>query len=546
MESLGPREVFFLNQATTEHSAAVWQRHLFAVTLSAFTALVACYCIDLIVFTTRCIDQSWYLYAAQRVLAGAHISGPDLVEPNPPLIIWFSVVPAILGHLLHLDAYLMLKIVVFLMIAGSVAWCARIFRVSGIAQSRACLFIAIASVLSAEIFMSGYVLGEREHLLIVLILPYILSAVLSVRGARSSLSFAELCAIGIAAGIAVCFKPQQLLILLFLELFLAISARNLKRLFSPDLLCAVLAIFLYTEIVSVAVPQYFTATLPLARETYWAFQSHGPTGLIRQELVFDLLFIASALILIFGRKKLRQPIIPGAFLTCSLAASVAYYVQQTGSSYRVYPQQALLLLAILWIAIDLIPPQTLAIWRPDSTFAVSALIFALLLVPPSIVIGRTLKQFESLNWGIPEDAFSKYPPGTPVLVLSTALGAFPALERNHLAWASRGPCLWMLPAIIQNEAFQAGGPKPKKILPPALVKSLATQTRTDTAEDIHKWKPVVVMVEKCPKSHPCWGLSKFDFNALTWFLQGAAFAAEWQHYRFQSTEGNYNIYTRID
>lgn len=542
----GATRPFFLNQTTTERATPVWQRQLFTLALAAFTALVVCYCIDLIIFTTRCIDQSWLLYAAQRVLAGAHISGPELVEPNPPLVIWFSVVPAFLGHLLHLDAYLMLKIVVFLMMAGSVAWCARILRHSGIAQPRTHLFIATASVLSAEIFMSGYVVGEREHLLIILILPYVLSAVLSVRGARSTLSFAELCFLGVAAGLAVCFKPQQLLILLCFELFLAICARSLKRLLSPDLLCAALAIFLYIELVSVAVPRYFIATLPLVRETYWAFQSHATTELIKQQPVFDLLFILTALTLILGRKKLRQPIMPGAFLACSLAASIAYYAQHTGASYRAYPQQALLLLAILWIAIDLVPYQIITSWNPDSAFVVSALIVALLLVPPSIVLGRTIKQFESLNWGIPKDAFAKYPPGTSVLVLSTALGAFPALERNHLIWASRGPCLWMLPANIQNEIFRAGGPKPKKILPPDVLSSLAIQTRTDTAKDIQRWKPVVVLVEQCPKSHPCWGLRNIDFNALNWFLQGPAFAAEWQHYRFQATEGNYNIYTRGD
>lgn len=535
-----------MNQPTTERATPVWQRQLFTVALAAFTALIVCYCIDLIIFTTRCIDQSWLLYAAQRVLAGAHISGPELVEPNPPLTIWFSVVPAYLANVLHIDAYLMLKIVVFLMIAGSVAWCARIIRIAGIAQSRTHLFIATASVLSAEIFMSGYVVGEREHLLIILILPYILSAVFSAHGARSRLSFAEHCTLGIAAGIALCFKPQQLLILLCFELFLAICTRSLKRLLSPDLLCAALAIFLYTELVSAAVPQYFTATLPLVRETYWAFQSRSTIELIKQEPVFDLLFILTALILILGRKKLRRPIVPGAFLACSLAASIAYYAQHTGASYRAYPQQALLLLAILWIAMDLVPYQIIANWKPDSAFAVSTLIVALLLVPPSIVIGRTLKQFESLNWGIPKDAFANYPPGTSVLVLSTALGAFPALERNHLVWASRGPCLWMLPAIIQNEIFQAGGPKPKKVLSPALISSLATQTRAHTAQDIHRWKPVVVLVEQCPKSHPCWGLKSIDFDALKWFRQGPAFTAEWQHYRFQSAEGNYNIYVRAD
>lgn len=533
-----------MSQIITERSEATWQRHLLSLALAAFTALIVCYCIDLITYTARCIDQSWYLYAAQRLLAGAHIYGSELVDPNPPLIIWFSVVPAFLGHLLHLDTYLMLKVVVFLMIIGSVAWCARTLRISGIAQSRTHLLIGIASVLSAEIFMSGYVLGEREHLVVILILPYILSAVLSMHGKQSRPPFAELCALGVAAGVAVCFKPQQVLMLAGLELFLAAWRRTLKRLFSPDFLCAALAIFLYIELISVAAPRYLSATMPLARETYWAVAYFSTWDLIKQEPVFDVLFILTALILILSWKKLRMPIVPGAFLACSLAASVAYCAQHTGSSYRLYPQDASLLLAILWIAMDLAPDQIIIDWKLDSTFAVSMLIFALLLVPASIAIGRTLEQFESLNWGIPRDVFAQYPPETPVLVLSTALGAFPTVEHSHLIWASRAPCLWMLPAIIQNEVFQAGGPRPKKILPPALVGSLAAQTRTETAEDFRRWKPSVVMVEQCHKSHSCWGLRNIDFDTLNWFLRSPAFAAEWSHYTYQSSRNNLDIYTR--
>lgn len=533
-----------MNQVATESAESVWQRQLFTLALAGFTALIVCYCIDLIFYTSRCIDQSWYLYAAQRVLAGSHVYRTELVEPNPPLIIWFSIVPAFFAHLLHLDAYLMLKFFVFLMIAGSVGWCTRILLIHGIAQSRTRLFIGTASVLSAEIFLSGYVVGEREHLLVILILPYILSAALSTPRPLSGPSFFELCALGIAAGIAVCFKPQQVLILGCLEIFLAVWTRSLKRLFSPDLVCAVLAILLSIETVSFAVPRYFTSTLPLVRETYWAVGSFSAWQLIRQEPIFDALFILTALVLSLGWRKLRMPLVPGAFLVCSLAASVAYYAQHTGSSYRAYPQEALLLLAILWGAADLMPSKILVNWKPDSVFFVSALIIALLLVPPSMVIGQSVKRFESLNWGIPRDVLVQYPPRTPVLVLSIALGALSQVEQRDLIWASRGPSLWMLPGIVQNEVFEAGGPRPTMILPPSVVKSLAAQTRTDAAEDLHRWKPVVVMVEQCHISHPCWGLRNVDFDTLRWLLRSPEFAAEWAHYTRQSGRDNFDVYTR--
>src|ERR1700744_385756 len=43
-------------------------------------------------------DQLWCLYAAQHVMDGTRLYGPELLESNPPLILWLSMVPAALSH----------------------------------------------------------------------------------------------------------------------------------------------------------------------------------------------------------------------------------------------------------------------------------------------------------------------------------------------------------------------------------------------------------------------------------------------------------------
>ncbi|MGI4757803.1 MAG: hypothetical protein ACRYGF_13245, partial [Janthinobacterium lividum] len=42
-------------------------------------------------------DQAYLLYAAQQMLHGVQLDGPRLIETNPPLIVWFSIVPAALA-----------------------------------------------------------------------------------------------------------------------------------------------------------------------------------------------------------------------------------------------------------------------------------------------------------------------------------------------------------------------------------------------------------------------------------------------------------------
>jgi hypothetical protein len=103
----------------------------------------------------------------------------------------------------------------------------------------------------------------------------------------------------------------------------------------------------------------------------------------------------------------------------------------------------------------------------------------------------------------------------------------------------------MVPAIIQNESFEAGGTRPKKILAPPLVKSLAARLQTDTAEDFRRWKPSVVIVQQChANKYTCLGLSGINFDPLSWFLQSSEFANEWKHYSYQSSRGDYVVYVR--
>ncbi|HTW45925.1 MAG TPA: hypothetical protein VMD58_10295 [Acidobacteriaceae bacterium] len=518
---------------------------LFTILLAAWTALLLWYLAVLFIAGLRVNDQSMYLYFAQHVLSGVHISGPQLVEVDPPMVIWFSIVPVLLARLLHLSPYLMLKVVVFLMVVASVSLSGRILRVAGIAGSRTLLFPKIASILTAEIFMTGYVLGEHEHLLVILILPYVLSA---AADAGTRIAYSELCAIGLIAGIGVCFKPQQVLLLIALELFLAAWTRSLRRLLAPDFLCAMLAVFTYIAAVSIAAPLYFTATIPLLRDTYWGMGTYSTGDLIKQQPVFDVLFVLAVLAFIFivNRKKSRLPVIPGAFLACSLGACIAYCAQHYPVEYRAYPQRAFLLLAVLWIAMELTPVDLAASWRPNSAFAVSALIFTLLLLPLSKPAAGVLG-YVPYNWRVPDTVFAQYSPQTPVLLISITPDAPPAVLRDHLIWASRFAHFWMLPAIIRNERFEAGGPKPKRILPPALVSKLALLTRTETAEDFRRWKPSVVIVQQCQSSKSdCLGLAHLDFDPLAWFLKSPAFAVEWSHYRLQTTYGNYDVYTRTN
>jgi hypothetical protein len=536
-------------EALEERQTSLWLRRLFILlvllVVSTWTALLLVRLIDLLVYACPDHDQSWYLYAAQRVIAGAQLYGPRLVETNPPLIIWFSTLPVFLGHLLHLDPGFLLKGIVIVLILGSVAWSARIVRAAGLADLPLFFYLVACTVLTAETFVNGLDIGQREHLLVILLLPYILFAAC---GSAAKLSLAERCVLGMVAGIAVCFKPQQVLVLVGLELFLVVWTRSLRRLISPGLLAAVLTVFAYLVLVRLAAPLYFSRMVPLLRDTYWAYGPKSALSLITGKMHFNVIFLLVFLVFLLLRRKLRLAGVTCAFLVCTLGSSLAFDIQHTGWSYQFYPQRAFLLLAILCIMIDFLSPAMKPL-PANRTFgpaiAVSTLIFLAVFLPALILHRRSEAKLEARRKPDLDTIFAKYPPQTPVFLFATSLEAFPALSQYHLVWASRFPCLWMLPAIVRNELAAAAGAVPQKVLSPEVVKSLAAMQRADTTEDLHDWKPELVVVKHCHTTAPCQGLEHLDFDTLAWFLKSSGFAAEWANYRQQASQGDFDVYTRI-
>lgn len=524
----------------------IWLRRLFTLFLAAWTVILFFHLVNFFVYTSPNQDQTWLLYAAQRVLGGARLYGSQVVESNPPLIVWFSTVPVFIAHLFHLDSVVMLKLFVALMIAGSVAWCGRILRAAGAAQSPAGFYFALFSILSAEVSLSGYDSGQREHLLIILILPYVVSAIC---GRASRLPRVEFFALGIAAGLAVCLKPQQILILIGLEIFLAAWNRSLRRLGSPDLLAAIVTVFVYIALVRLVTPLYFSTIVPLLRQTYWAFGSYSIWSLIKMKASFGVVFLAVLAIFLWRKHTLQFPIATGAFLSCSLAASLAFDLQHKGWSYQFDPQRAFLLLAILSLLADLFSPavrNATTNWKFDRLYAAVTIVLILMLLAPFLNYARRGARLEAARRPYPAEIMDQYPPQTTAYVFTTDLrDSFPATAQDHLIWASRFNHLWMLPAIVENEQAQTGGPTPQKLMPPATVQQLAALLRGQITEDFQRWKPAVVIVKRCSKATPCLGMEGVTFDPLPWFLQSPGFAAQWANYRLQQSHGDFEVYTRV-
>lgn len=539
----------FFKKETTEarENAARWFLHrystqpvfrfsfLFAVCAAA--ALFFDYAVQCMVFAHPAYDQSWFLYAASRILGGATLYGPRLTEVNPPLIIWFSVIPNLLASAIHISPTLALKIVVSALIFASAGWCTRTMRAGGLIASPWLLCLCFIAIAAAEVTLDSSIVAQREQLIAILVLPYLVYAVCR---AKVHFGVAERMALGVAAGIGVCFKPQQVLIVICFELFWLAWSFDLHLLLRAELIAFAMAIVAYSLTVYFATP-YITHMVPLLKETFWAYGEDSTRALLRGFLSRDRLIVAM-LAWVAVRRYLRYPVAPLALLAASFGAALAFFVQHTNWSNHFFPSRVFLFCAVGWMAIDLLSALS-SVKLPVGTVAGITFFLVAAFLPAFLAQGM---RANSEPWGgvYVANALAQYPPGTTVYVFTTGLAEFDDVYKDHLIWGSRYAHLWMIPAIAQSEAGLAGGPVPRKLLTPDQVHQLAATQRSDTAEDLALYKPSVVIVEHCIPPVQCQALVDINFDMLGWFLRSPAFAAEWSHYHLKSGDGRYQIYTR--
>src|SRR5262249_1902721 len=119
-------------------------------------------------------DVAWILHSAGRVLAGERLY-VDLVEGNPPLIVWLHFAPIWLARAAGTSEILAVRILVLLVIAGSLMLTGRTLR--RIAPDRPAGRLLVLGVAFFVLLpMAGYDFGQREHLLFVMVLPYLFMA----------------------------------------------------------------------------------------------------------------------------------------------------------------------------------------------------------------------------------------------------------------------------------------------------------------------------------------------------------------------------------
>ncbi len=486
-------------------------------------------------------DQSWLLYAAGQVLDGARI-GTDIVETNPPTIIWLSEIPMALSCLLDMPPDTAMKMCLGLLVLLSAAWSGSLVRrIPRAGSGPMAIWVAMGIAYATTVY-SWTDVGQREYIMVLLVLPYLITAAIRLDGV-SPLRWQGIAA-GVAALVGFSMKPQHLVVIAGVEFLLACRGGWRRSFLRPEVAGAVLAGLAYIAVIAIFAPDYVTKVVPLAYRAYLGYQNAPILALIEPRRTAKI----AALLLLWAiiRRRLEYRALCDVFTIAAVGSTIAYLIQHKGWQYQFLPADAffILLLAVMlaegfirWTAPLQVP--RLGARMASLTALVSCLVVGFLYYP--LHSAKAAADVDINRVAAQEAILAALPTGTTIAVLGPNYASiFDYVLKYRLKWGMRMEGFWTLEALFNAEKTRDGESSERS----ARLSDVAHWTRTAAEEDLKRRKPSLVLVERCADPTISCGtsVSLREVDILQWFRADPIFTAYWADYQRCGQVGYYDVW----
>ncbi|MEL6648599.1 MAG: hypothetical protein AAFQ05_13045 [Pseudomonadota bacterium] len=449
-------------------------------------------------------DVAWVLNSSERLLDGGTF-GRDIVASNPPLIWWVNAPVAGLAQMIGADPVNVFRAVVLTLIAGVLALLKHGLDRTVEAPARAGILVFLSLMLTLGAHRD---FGQREHLAVILTLPWLLLVV-----GRDVPRFYGTLA-GIAAGIAICFKPHFLAVPALVWAYVALRERSARPVLTSATAALLLTGVIYVAATWLFARPYLTEVVPMISQVYWGFE-HAMSDVVLSDPAPTLLtLVALGLAWRGGWQALPS-------LTALAAAGflIAAIVQSKGYSYHFYPPLAFAMLSLLLTALA----PVARIMRAMAGMALMAgvaltTLYASLHMTNLSATGpygqRTACLVNMVQTHVPDGAgfmaFSTHPyPG------------FPVANYADRTWVAATNSRLFLPSIVRLRARADLSQDAARVL------ALAETAERDLAlKDLQK-RPHLVFVDARERRH---AIDRLEMDFIAFYTEDARFARLWEGY----------------
>jgi hypothetical protein len=404
-------------------------------------------------------DIAWLLYVARRWMAGRELY-IDVVEVNPPLIIWISAIPIQIARLLDADSQIVVMPMFVIAVLGCAWWTSRLLHQRG--GTLAEPLPVFAAIGSALLILPAGDLGQREHLLVAAFLPYLVLFTRTLDGwALSGRALdgravggwpdtwvASLVA-GVLAGLGCALKPRYAGVFVVLECLALMRGLRPWRVMP---FAAAITLAGYAGLVAIVCPAYLQRAVPMALALYGA--TDVPFLNLVSESALLLVGEAVAIVLLWMRRKTLPDFnLMLTLVVFAAASTVVCFVDGKDWYYHRLPATVTTVLALmLWTATELVQRR----WRIRLPLMAG-------LVAVAVFCGASIQRLE------PEAAEAVEPKQGAVDRLETILRSqhartyiafsewialgFPVVNETGVTWASRFDSMWALKGEIWRARF---------------------------------------------------------------------------------------------
>jgi len=395
-------------------------------------------------------DIAWLLYVARRWMAGRELY-IDVIEVNPPLIVWISAIPISLARWLNVDTQFVAMAVFIAAVLACAWWGSSLLRGNGgIFADRLPVFALIGSVFL--IFPAGD-LGQREHLLVAAFLPYLVLFARRLEGVGASIVASVVA--GILAGFGCALKPRYAAVFAVLECLALI--RGLRPWRAMPIIAGA-SLLGYAGLVAMLCPAYLRRAVPLALALYGATDVPFQTLLSDSALLIGGQLVAIALYWL-RRRTLAEDNLMLTLVVFAVTSTAICFVDGKDWYYHRLPATIITVLAlVLWGVLEGIRyRRSIRLPLLIATFVVCVFCFSALerlepsveeAVEPQHTTEAHLEDIIRTEHARTYIAFSEW----------IALG-FPVVNETGVAWASRFDSMWALKGEVWRARFDPSAAK---------------------------------------------------------------------------------------
>ena len=434
-------------------------------------------------------DAAWILYCAGRVLDGARLYR-DIVEINPPLVFWLNLPVVGAARLTGLSEVLVFRLVVVLLAIASLGLSARLLPLAWRGGSRLgplAVLVALSAVLLP--MPAGY-FGQREHLTLALVVPYLFTAAAEAQGQPPSRGLRVTA--GLAAALGFALKPHFLVVWAGVILYgWAREGRRYRWLGAINLTIA-LGLAAYGIVVLVASREYLGIVSALGG-AYQRFAAH-PVLAIMTRGSLPLSVLATLVAYLAFRRIVSEQIFADHLAVAAAGFLLAVVLQGKGFGYHylvAIGASVLLLVTVLFARSERGGPLLRATAVVCTTLVLVGTLWPFL----HSTIRRARGILSPVDAAMLEVAgvVRSRAAGQPIAVLSPRLAdAFPLVLYSGTRWASRLPNLWCIQSVAAESPVERW-----------CVGSVG--------EDLERQRPALVLVRRWSPEGPA--DLRFDFVA---------------------------------